>query len=102
MAELLEDYGKLSDEDLDLKIEDVMKKLDIAYSMGQGPVVDQLVFHLDNLKIELTDKLEKKQFEASQGKAPDRMTITDNESEEGLPKKYNFGDHSSPKNNNKR
>ena len=79
MAELLEDYGKLSDEDLDLKIEDVMKKLDIAYSMGQGPVVDQLVFHLDNLKLELGERLEKQRFGIIAEKIPEQYNITDDE-----------------------
>jgi hypothetical protein len=79
MAELLEDYGKLSDEDLDLKIEDVMKKLDIAYSMGQGPVVDQLIFHLDNLKLELGERLEKQRFGIIAEKIPEQYNITDDE-----------------------
>ena len=79
MAELLEDYGKLSDEDLDLKIEDVMKKLDIAYSMGQGPVVDQLIFHLDNLKLELGERLEKQRFGIIAEKVPEQYNITDDE-----------------------
>ena len=79
MAELLEDYGKLSDEELDLKIEDVMKKLDIAYSMGQGPVVDQLVFHLDNLKLELGERLEKQRFGIIAEKVPEQYNITDDE-----------------------
>ena len=79
MAELLEDYGKLSDEDLDLKIEDVMKKLDIAYSMGQGPVVDQLIFHLENLKLELGERLEKQRFGIIADKTPEQYNITDDE-----------------------
>jgi len=79
MAELLEDYGKLSDEELDLKIEDVMKKLDIAYSMGQGPVVDQLIFHLENLKLELGERLEKQRFGIISDKTPEQYNITDDE-----------------------
>ena len=79
MAELLEDYGKLSDEELDLKIEDVMKKLDIAYSMGQGPVVDQLIFHLDNLKMELGDRLEKQRFDIITHKVPEQYNVTDDD-----------------------
>jgi hypothetical protein len=79
MAEILEDYGKLSEEDLDLKIEDVMKKLDIAYSMGQGPVVDQLLFHLDNLKLELGERIEKQRFGIIAEKIPEQYNITDDE-----------------------
>ena len=83
MAALLEDYGTLSDEELDSKIEDVMKKLDIAYSMGQGPVVDQLIFHLDNLKLELGERLEKQRMGIIAEKVPEQYNITDDELKSG-------------------
>ncbi len=83
MAGLLEDYTKLSEEELDSKIEDVMKKLDIAYSMGQGPVVDQLIFHLDNLKLELGDRLEKQRFDIVTHKTPEQYNVTDDELQSG-------------------
>ena len=72
----LNDYSKLTEEELDSKIQDVMQKLDIAYSMGQGPVVDQLVFHLDNLKMELGDRLEKQRFDIITHKTPEEYNIT--------------------------
>ena len=75
----LEDYSKLTEEELDSKIQDVMQKLDIAYSMGQGPVVDQLVFHLDNLKMELGDRLEKQRFDIITHKTPEEYNVTDDE-----------------------
>ena len=83
MAGLLEDYTKLSEEELDSKIEDVMKKLDIAYSMGQGPIVDQLIFHLDNLKLELGDRLEKQRFDIVTHKTPEQYNVTDDELQSG-------------------
>ena len=73
----LNDYSKLTEEELDSKIQDVMQKLDIAYSMGQGPVVDQLVFHLDNLKMELGDRLEKQRFYIITHKTPEEYNVTD-------------------------
>lgn len=79
MAELLQDYTNLTEEELDAKIEDVMKKLDIAYSMGQGPIVDQLVFHLDNLKMELGDRLEKQRFDIITHKTPEQYNVTDDD-----------------------
>jgi hypothetical protein len=79
MAELLQDYTKLTEEELDAKIEDVMKKLDIAYSMGQGLIVDQLVFHLDNLKMELGDRLEKQRFDIVTHKVPEQYNVTDDD-----------------------
>ena len=41
----IDEYNKLSEEELDEKIQEVLNKVDIVYSMGQGPVVDQLLFH---------------------------------------------------------
>jgi hypothetical protein len=79
MAELLQDYTKLTEEELDAKIEDVMKKLDIAYSMGQGLIVDQLVFHLDTLKMELGDRLEKQRFDIFTHKVPEQYNVTDDD-----------------------
>jgi hypothetical protein len=79
MTELLQDYTKLSEEELDAKIEDVTKKLDIAYSMGQGPIVDQLIFHLDNLKMELGDRLEKQRFDIITHKTPEQYNVTDDD-----------------------
>ena len=70
-------YNKLSEEELDEKIQDVMKKVDIAYSMGHGQVVDQLLFHLDNLKMALGDKLEKQRFGVVQSKVPEEYNVTD-------------------------
>ena len=74
-----EDYNKLSEEELDEKIQDVMKKVDIAYSMGHGQVVDQLLFHLDNLKMALGDKLEKQRFGMIQSKVQEEYNVTDEE-----------------------
>jgi hypothetical protein len=75
----IDDYNKLSEEELDEKIQDVMKKVDIAYSMGHGQVVDQLLFHLDNLKMALGDKLEKQRFGVVQSKVPEEYNVTDEE-----------------------
>ena len=79
------DYSKLTEEELDEKIQDVLAKVEVCYKMGHSDALDQLLFHLDNLKIELTDKLEKKQFELIQGRTPDVLTVTDDDEEE-LPK----------------
>lgn len=74
-----DDYNKLSEEELDEKIQDLMKKVEIAYSMGHGQVVDQLLFHLENLKMALGDKLEKQRFDMVQGKTPEQFNVTDEE-----------------------
>ncbi len=79
MPELLQDYEKLTEDELDEKIQDVMKKLDIAYSLGHDGIVDQLVFHLDNLKLELGERLEKQRFGIIAEKIPEQYNITDDE-----------------------
>jgi len=79
MIDLLDDYNELSEEELDEKIQDVLKKIDIAYPMGHAEVVDQLLFHLDSLKMALGDKLEKQRYELIQGKIPEQYNITDDE-----------------------
>ena len=82
------DYSKLTEDELDEKIQDILAKVEICYRMGQSPTLDQLLFHLDNLKMELGDKLEKQRFGLIQGKTPDVLTITDDdEDDEELPKK---------------
>jgi hypothetical protein len=82
------DYSKLTEDELDEKIQDVLAKVEICYKVSTaGPVLDQLLFHLDSLKLELGDKLEKQRFELIQGRTPDTMSITDDEDEEELPTK---------------
>jgi len=79
MIDLLDDYNELSEEELDEKIQDVLKKIDIAFPMGHAEVVDQLLFHLDSLKMALGDKLEKQRFDLIQGKIPEQYNVTDEE-----------------------
>jgi hypothetical protein len=47
--------------------------------MGQGPIVDQLIFHLDNLKMELGDRLEKQRFDIITHKVPEQYNVTDDD-----------------------
>jgi hypothetical protein len=77
MTDLLEDYSLLSEDELDEKINDILRKIEIAYSMGHGVALQQLEFHLENMKLELGDKLEKQRFNLVQGKTPEQYTVTD-------------------------
>ena len=79
MTDLLEDYSLLSEDELDEKINDILKKIEIAYSMGHGVALQQLEFHLENMKMELGDKLEKQRFDLIQGKVPEQYTVTDDD-----------------------
>ena len=79
MTDLLEDYSLLSEDELDEKINDILRKIEIAYSMGHGVALQQLEFHLENMKMELGDKLEKQRFDLIQGKVPEQYTVTDDD-----------------------
>jgi hypothetical protein len=78
-GELLEDYELLSEDELDEKINDILKKIEIAHAMGHEVALQQLLFHLENMKLELGAKLEKSRFELIQGKVPEQYNITDEE-----------------------
>ena len=77
MTDLLEDYSLLSEDELDEKINDILKKIEIAYSMGHSVALQQLEFHLENMKLELGAKLEKQRFDLIQEKTPEEYTVTD-------------------------
>ena len=77
--DLLEDYEKLTEDELDEKINDILKKVEIAYAMGHEVALQQLLFHLENMKLELGAKLEKSRFDLIQGKVPEQFNITDEE-----------------------
>jgi hypothetical protein len=79
MTDLLEDYSLLSEDELDEKINDILRKIEIAYSMGHGVALQQLEFHLENMKMELGDKLEKQRFDLIQAKTPEQYNVTDEE-----------------------
>ena len=84
MIDTDENLEKLSEEELDEKIQDILKKVNIAYSMGNSEVLDQLLFHLDNLKMALGDKLEKQRFEVIEGKIPEQFSLTDDDLDEDI------------------
>ena len=77
MTDLLEDYSLLSEDELDEKINDILRKIEIAYSMGHGVALQQLEFHLENMKMELGEKLERQRFNLIQDKTPEQYTVTD-------------------------
>ena len=79
MTDLLEDYSLLSEDELDEKISDILKKIEIAYSLGHGVALQQLEFHLENMKLELGEKLEKQRFDLIQAKTPEQYNVTDEE-----------------------
>ncbi|OUU29449.1 MAG: hypothetical protein CBB97_02415 [Candidatus Endolissoclinum sp. TMED37] len=72
---MLNDYKSLADEDLDKKIADVQNKMNLAFRMGQTKVIDQLEFRLEELKLELSERLEKERFDIINKRTPDSLII---------------------------
>ena len=78
------DYKSLSEEDLDKKITDLQSKMEIAYRLGQEHVLEKLQHHLEELKLEYSERFEKMRFEIINQKTPNSMVIgEDNESDDG-------------------
>ncbi len=72
---MFQDYTNLSEEELDEKMEDVMKRLNSAHSMGLDAVVEQLQFILENMQMELADRLDKMRFDMITERTPESLVI---------------------------
>ena len=72
---MLNDYKSLADEDLDKKIADVQNKMNLAWKMGQTKVIEQLEFRLDELKLELSERLERERFDIINKRTPDSLIL---------------------------
>lgn len=72
---MFQEYSSLSEEELDERLEDVMKKINSAHAMGLDGVVEQLQFILENLQSEMTERAEKFRFDAVQERTPDSLVI---------------------------
>lgn len=72
---MLNDYKSLADEDLDKKIAQVQNKMNLAYKMGQHKVLEQLEFRLEELKLELSERLEIQRFDIINQRTPDSLII---------------------------
>ena len=84
---MLNDYKSLVHEDPDKKIADVEKKMNMAYKMGNYQVLEQLKFRMEELKLELSERLEKERFEIINQRTPDSPIIgeDDGKSEDPIP-----------------
>mgnify|MGYP001175661007 FL=1 len=76
------DYKSLSEEELDTKIGDVTKKINLAYNIGQHSVLPQLEFLLEELQVELKERLDKQRFDIINQKTPKRMLIGEDDGTE--------------------
>ena len=84
---MLNDYKSLSEEDLDKKIADVQKKMNLAFKMGHAQGLEQLEFRLTELKIEMSERLERQRFDIINQRTPDSLII--GEDDDGQPSDTN-------------
>ena len=69
------EYKSLSDEELDEKIGEVTKKINSAYAMGLDGAVEQLEDILENLRMELTERLEIMRYDIINERIPDSLVV---------------------------
>jgi len=69
------EYKSLSDEELDEKIGEVTKKINTAYAMGLDSAVEQLQDILENLRMELTERLEIMRYDIINERIPDSLVV---------------------------
>ena len=86
---MLNDYKSLSEEDLDKKIADVQKKMNLAFKMGQAQVMEQLKFRLTELKIEMSERLERQRFDIINQRTPDSLIIGEDDGQSTDPTEEN-------------
>lgn len=72
---MFQEYTSLSEEELDEKIEDVMKKINSAHAMGLEGVVDQLQDILEQMQAELLERMDKMRFDMISERTPDSLVI---------------------------
>ena len=72
---MFQEYTSLSEEELDEKMEDVMKKINSAYAMGLEGVVDQLQDILEQMQAELLERMDKMRFDMISERTPDSLVI---------------------------
>lgn len=69
------DYQSLTDDELDEKMEALMKKINIAYRLGQEQVVLQLQHHLQMMQFELGERLDRMRFDQINERTPESFII---------------------------
>ncbi len=81
MTDILQDYTKLSEEELDDMMESVKKKIHQADYMGHAGIVEQLLFHLENMQMEMHTRMERARFDLIQGRTPESLIIGEDSDE---------------------
>jgi len=72
---MFQEYTSLSEEELDEKMEDVMKRMNSAHAMGLEGVVEQLQSILEALQLELNERIDTMRFSMISERTPDSLVI---------------------------
>ncbi|MDA9374137.1 DUF4175 domain-containing protein [bacterium] len=72
---MLNEYKSLSEEELDEKMEDVMKRMNAAHAMGHDVMLEQLQFILENMQMELTERMDKMRYDMINERMPNSLVI---------------------------
>jgi hypothetical protein len=76
---MFQEYKSLSEEELDTKMTDVLKKMNMAHSMGLDDAVEQLQGILEMLQFELTERLERQRFDIISSRTPESLVVGEDE-----------------------
>ena len=76
---MFQEYSSLSDEELDEKMEELMKKIQAAHSMNLDGAVEQLQELLEMMQLELMERAEKFRFDIITERTPDSLVIGEND-----------------------
>ena len=76
---MFQEYKSLSEEELDTKMTDVLKKMNMAHSMGLDDAVEQLQGIIEMLQFELTERLERQRFDIISGRTPESLVVGEDE-----------------------
>jgi|TARA_R110001606_G_scaffold2418_2_gene10572 hypothetical protein len=75
------EYKRLTDEELDEKMNEVMQKVNMAHSMGLEAAVDQLQALLEQLQLELTERLDMQRYDMINERMPESLVVGEDEDE---------------------
>lgn len=76
---MFQEYKSLSEEELDTKMSDILKKINVAHSMGLEDAVNQLQNVLEMLQFELTERLERQRFDIISNRTPESLVVGEDE-----------------------
>lgn len=72
---MFQEYSSLSDEELDEKMEELMKKIQAAHAMNLDGAVEQMQDILEMMQLELRERTEKFRFDIITERTPDSLVI---------------------------